>query len=533
MYEGDTQIARNAILDVLASAKTKGDLKNYISNIRKAVVAADMRAEREANDDWHMQNYGMTAEEYEGYVESVEQNALRDLSEEEKDAIFAEEREKYYNQLNSQSNEQGRTESPIEASDSVLPTEQVDNTRRDGESTEGGQNIENGSRVDSENGTPQEETRARVADRTDVLGQLQQWHEENEDKRRAKLRERVQKWEEALGVKIRMVERLDDVKNRDARAVIASGKIVTGWYNTKTGEVYVYLPFVKNRREIDKTVMHELVAHNGLRGLLGKDFDALCDKVWEMMPEKVQNKYLDYLGVSMIEDETERRRAAADEYMAHLSEREHLLPAQKNIWNKIVDFFRELFGKKLGKDEIMAKEVLDKTDLRELLRMSYENMPNVEHVEREEEGVRFRFSKTPEEFEETQKEAVEKKGIVMDGLNEAVLNIVDVPRHDFTGTGKEAISKAKEWAKENLIGEYTAHENTEEEFKYSIDSKAVKKYLSGISTSASDNLGVHLSVLKTLTNIINESIEAEIHADYKKVDGRTIDNGADPVRPRF
>lgn len=56
----------------------------------------------------------------------------------------------------------------------------------------------------------------------------------------------------------------------------------------------------------------------------------------------------------------------------------------------------------------------------------------------ERAGTLFRFAKTPEEFESVQKEAVEKRGIVMDGLNEAMLNVVNVPRHDFKGSLNDA-----------------------------------------------------------------------------------------------
>lgn len=157
--------------------------------------------------------------------------------------------------------------------------------------------------------------------------------------------------------------------------------------------------------------------------------------------------------------------------------------------------------------------------------LDYVEIDGGRHKSANDEGIRFRFAKTPEEFESVQKEAVEKKGIVTPGLKDKVLNVVDVPRHDFTGTGNEAIHKARKWAKENLLGEYVAHENADEEFRYSIDIKAIKKYLSGIGIEASDNLGVHLSVLKVLPDVIENSIEAEIHADYKKVDSRNIDNG--------
>ena len=44
--------------------------------------------------------------------------------------------------------------------------------------------------------------------------------------------------------------------------------------------------------------------------------------------------------------------------------------------------------------------------------------------------------------------------------------------------------------------------------------------MSRSATGKSENIGVHLAVLKKLPEIIGDSIEAEVHADYKKQDGR-------------
>lgn len=152
-------------------------------------------------------------------------------------------------------------------------------------------------------------------------------------------------------------------------------------------------------------------------------------------------------------------------------------------------------------------------------------IPLSQRFDKETDDIRYRMSINDEEFDNTQREAVRNIGIVMPNLGDAEVNIVDVPRHDFTGTGNEAISKAKEWANRELVGEHVANEGTKEEFKYSIDEKSVKKFLSGVSTSLSDNLGVHLSVLKKLPSVIDSSIEAEIHADYKKGEQRDANNG--------
>ena len=141
------------------------------------------------------------------------------------------------------------------------------------------------------------------------------------------------------------------------------------------------------------------------------------------------------------------------------------------------------------------------------------------------EGTRFRFSKSAQEFDAIQKEAVEKNGIVMPGLNEAVVAMVSVPRHEFKGNLKEAREEAKLWA----IEEYQGKEFIlpEDGGSYTIGKKAINKYIDKTSIEKSDNAMIHLSALTVLPNIISSSTTGEIHADYKKgEDGeRRVDNG--------
>jgi hypothetical protein len=142
-----------------------------------------------------------------------------------------------------------------------------------------------------------------------------------------------------------------------------------------------------------------------------------------------------------------------------------------------------------------------------------------------EDRVMFRISRTTEEFDATQKEAVEKRGIVMPGLRNVVVNVLNVPRHDFTGSLKEARTKAREWAIENYAGkEFDLPENAG---KYVISKNAIGKYLDKSAFDKSDNAAVHLSALKVLPEIISNSIEAEIHADYGKGENgaRSAENG--------
>ena len=70
-------------------------------------------------------------------------------------------------------------------------------------------------------------------------------------------------------------------------------------------------------------------------------------------------------------------------------------------------------------------------------------------------------------------------------------------------------NEARKWAKENIVGEY---ENPEIG-GVNISGKAIDKYLSEKAVSKSDNKDVHLSALKVMPSIIENSIVGEVQAD--------------------
>ena len=138
------------------------------------------------------------------------------------------------------------------------------------------------------------------------------------------------------------------------------------------------------------------------------------------------------------------------------------------------------------------------------------------------------FSDSKEHFDAVRDRAVEEKGIVMPNLNKEKVKVVEVEKHSFKGENEGAIENARAWAKENLVTTNKQELPTMRDgTPYTISKKAVDKYLSSSAVNKSDELGVHLSVLTKLTDVIHESIEAEIHADYKKgEDGtRGVENG--------
>ena len=153
---------------------------------------------------------------------------------------------------------------------------------------------------------------------------------------------------------------------------------------------------------------------------------------------------------------------------------------------------------------------------------------------KEESKVHYRmelgntFSDSKEHFDAVRDRAVEEKGIVIPNLNNEKVKVVEVEKSPFGDNIETSLKNAREWAKENLVTTgKTEMPIMRDGTSYTISKRAVEKYLSESAVRKSENLDIHLSVLPKLTDVVHESIEAEIHPDYKKgEDGiRGIENG--------
>ena len=144
---------------------------------------------------------------------------------------------------------------------------------------------------------------------------------------------------------------------------------------------------------------------------------------------------------------------------------------------------------------------------------------------KEESKVHYRmelgdtFSDSKEHFDAVRDRAVEEKGIVMPNLNKEKVKVVEVEKSPFGNNIETSLKNAREWARENLVtmGK-TEMPTMRDGTPYIISKRAVEKYLSESAVRKSENLDIHLSVLPKLTDVIHESIEAEIHADYNVKD---------------
>ena len=58
-----------------------------------------------------------------------------------------------------------------------------------------------------------------------------------------------------------------------------------GWFDPKTGKITVVIPNHTGTGDVLRTMLHEAVAHKGLRGLFGKRFDVFLDNVYAAADE--------------------------------------------------------------------------------------------------------------------------------------------------------------------------------------------------------------------------------------------------------
>lgn len=360
----------------------------------------------------------------------------------------------------------------------------------------------------------------------------------------------VEELAEKLHTDINIIEDVNEITHPNA-AVQERRRKSKGWYDTSTGQVNIVLDNNRDVDDVKASVGHETIAHKGLRELVGEEnYDEFLDETYQHLRDDLKQGVDAAAGRAFVDDVTnngkraksyeQHRRTAVDELFGRMAEKpfEEFTEGERTLWQKLKAAVRKLLDKFLGTLKLPKWFELGDNELRYILWRSKERLERGrEHpidlardiVKREELGLtdeaRYNMGDAPETFKARQRRAVENKGTVMPGLNDAQVKVVDVPRHSFTGTGRQAIDKAKIWANGHLVGTHTAHQ-IGNVFDYNIDKDAIDKFLSSSSTLNSENLGVHLAVLSRLPNVINNSVEVEEHPDYKKVNGkRKTENG--------
>lgn len=145
-----------------------------------------------------------------------------------------------------------------------------------------------------------------------------------------------------------------------------------GFYNKRTGKITIVLPNNRSMIDAEQTLLHEAVAHYGLRRLFGDRFDTFLDNVYESADEEIRAKI-----VAMARENGWIIRTATEEYLASLAEDTEFEAAQEHYswWARIKQLFIDMV-EQLGFDHFRDRKgvVLTDNELRYLLWRSYENL---------------------------------------------------------------------------------------------------------------------------------------------------------------
>lgn len=139
-----------------------------------------------------------------------------------------------------------------------------------------------------------------------------------------------------------------------------------GYYDTRTGEIVICTENNANVADAIQTILHEAVAHKGLRALMGDKFNQFINRVYNSLDAKTKAE-VDALAAKEYDGNT---AVAMEEYMAKLAESEKF--SEQSIWEKIKTIFNNIINSLLGRNDVKIGD----NELRYLLGASYNNMVN-------------------------------------------------------------------------------------------------------------------------------------------------------------
>lgn len=191
----------------------------------------------------------------------------------------------------------------------------------------------------------------------------------------------------------RMVNRIEELAGRmhldnveiitDASKLDGKRAKAKGFYNRRTGKITIVLPNNVSTIDAEQTLLHEAVAHYGLRELFGEHFNTFLDNVYQSADESIRRKIAEMAAKNGWDF-----RTATEEYLASLAEdtefeTENLVTGW---WTKIKSLFLDMLEKigfegfaayyraVMTDNRDKAGVILTDNELRYLLWRSYQNL---------------------------------------------------------------------------------------------------------------------------------------------------------------
>ena len=140
-----------------------------------------------------------------------------------------------------------------------------------------------------------------------------------------------------------------------------------GFYSRGTGRITIVIPNHTSVYDVEQTLLHEAVAHYGLRQLFGEHFDTFLNNVFQNADKDVRRRITE-----LARERNWDFRTATEEYLASLAENTNFENTDASWWQKIKELFLRMLHK-IGFENFSGVTLSD-NELRYILWRSYENL---------------------------------------------------------------------------------------------------------------------------------------------------------------
>ena len=175
----------------------------------------------------------------------------------------------------------------------------------------------------------------------------------------------------------RMAERVESLTEKlhlgnvevvtDASFLEGKKQRAKGFYSKSTGKITIVIPNHTSTFDVEQTLLHEVVAHYGLRQLFREHFDTFLDNVFNNADENIRRRIVDMAAKNGWDF-----HKATEEYLASLAEDTEFENINASWWQQIKDFFLNMLHK-IGFEDFRGVTLTD-NELRYILWRSYENL---------------------------------------------------------------------------------------------------------------------------------------------------------------
>lgn len=295
------------------------------------------------------------------------------------------------------------------------------------------------------NMTPEERRKSLASETEDVaredqiflydsMGANSMTIDENQDLNNIKS-EDVEETAKKLNIPVEVITSIDQIKDNSVRSAIEKGRKVKGWYSLSDNKVYVYLPNATSMEDVNQTILHEGVAHYGLRQLVGEDrMDDFLDDVFANVTDEVRKKIIDTLPRYGYNS-----RIATEEYMARMAEN----GVDVSVWQRIKQAFNSLMRRmginiKISDNELRyilwrSRQNLDKNkplDLAKDVAMQYQ-MGVGNYFREDTDGSIGMYEQSLKGWKYKAQEAYQDSMLALKNLQEVIAKVSGKPIKSF------------------------------------------------------------------------------------------------------